>query len=116
MSILDLFQWEHGIDDGFNCSLDHQRQNFLCERGGDGDLLLQRSRAQHGSNYVETFAKDVIEIDLGLTTSDTTDQNEPSFDRHRREAGGEIRTTCQIEHNVKPATASNALAKSCKPR
>ena len=116
MSILDLFERENGVDYGLDSSVTHQRQDFLSERCGNGDLLFQRSRAQHRSDYVKAFAKDLIEIDISLTTGDATDKDQPSFHRHRNETRGEIWTTRQIEHDIKPTAAGQLLPKVCESR
>ena len=67
MSILDLLQREDGIDHRLNSSLGQQRHNFFCEYGSDCDLLVQRARAKHRTDDMETFAQDLIEVDVSLT-------------------------------------------------
>ena len=116
MSILDLLEWEDRIDYWLNCFLRQQRHNFLCECGGDCDLLLQRSRAEHRTDDVKTFAQDLIEIDICLTAGNPTDKNDPAPQRHCFEAGGEIRTSIQIKYDVESAAACHVLGKSRKPR
>ena len=116
MSILDLFEREHGIDHWLNSSTRQQRHNFSGECRGDCDLLLQRSRAEHRTNDMETFAEYLIQVDISLTAGDSADKDDPSSQRCGFEAGGEIRTTIQIEDNVKSAAGSHAFGKSRKPR
>ena len=114
MSVLDLLEWEDGVDDWLHSSLGQQRHNFSCEVGGDGDLLLERSCAQHSTDNVKTFAQDLVEIDLRLTTCHSTDEYDPGPQRCGFEAGREIRTAIQIEHDIKSAAASHAFRKSRK--
>jgi len=45
--VLDLVEREHRVNHWLNRSAGQQRHNFSCEVGSDGDLLLERSRAQH---------------------------------------------------------------------
>src|ERR1043165_5427724 len=56
MSILDLLEREDRVDYGLNTSLLEQRHNFFCECVGDDDLLLQRSRAEHCADDVQTLS------------------------------------------------------------
>ena len=66
MSLLTLVEMENGIDHWLNRSLRQQWYNFFCECGGDRDLLLQGSRAKHSTDDMETFAQDLIEVDISL--------------------------------------------------
>ena len=116
MSFLDLLDWEDGIYHGLNSFLGQQRHNFSRECGGDGDLLIERSRAQDRTYDVETFAQDLIEIDLSLTTCHSTDKDDPAPQCCGFEARGEIRTAIQIEYNVESSVAGHAPGKSSKPR
>lgn len=115
MCILDLSEWELRIDYWLNSSTGQQWSNFPFECRGSSDLLVQRSRTHHRSDYMETFAEYLIEVDLSLATGDATDENEPSPRCHRFEAGGEVRTSIQVEDDVKAAVAGHALGKSRKP-
>ena len=76
MSILDLLEREDGMDYWLNTSLAQQRPNFPCECVGSRDLLLHRSRAHNRTDDMETFAQDLIEIDISLTAGNPTDENE----------------------------------------
>ena len=115
MSILDLFEWEHGIDYGFDTVVGQQRHDFSCKRSGNRNLLLQRSRAKHRADDVKTFAEDLVQIDMSLPTGNSTDENDSPSQRHRLETRGEIRTTIQIEYDVKPAAAGHTFGKIRKP-
>ena len=103
MAVLDLFEREDGIDHRLNCSLGQQRHNFSCECAGDCDLLLKRSRTKHRADDVKTFAENLVEVDICLTTRHSADQNEPATQRHRFETGSEIRSSIQIEYDIKSA-------------
>src|SRR6476619_5194044 len=111
MRILDLLECEDRINHGLNSSGGQQRHNFTCEGSRSCDLFLERSSAQHGANDVETFAQYLIEIDISFTAGDATDEDNPSFQRHRFEARGEVWTSIQIEHDVKSMAVSRVLGK-----
>ena len=115
MGVLDLFERKDGIDHWLNCSLGQQRHNFSCECAGDCDLLLKRSRTKHRADDVKTFAEDLIEIDIRLTTRHSADENEPATQRHCFETSGEIRSSIQIEYDIKSAP-SYIPGKSSKTR
>src|ERR1051325_2788305 len=114
MSFLDLLDWQDRIDYGLNSSTGQQRHNFACECGGNCDLLLQSSRAEHRTNDVQAFAQDLIEVDVSSATGDATNENDPAPRRHRFKAGSEIRTSIQIENDVKSAAAGYVFGKDRK--
>ena len=115
MGVLDLFEREDGIDHWLNCFLGQQRHNFSCECAGDCDLLLKRSRTKHRADDVKTFAEDLIEVDICLTTRHSADENEPATQRHCFETGSEIRSSIQIEYDIK-SVAGYIPGKSSKTR
>ena len=114
MSILNPVERKNGIDYWFDSSLAQQRHNLVRKCRSDRDLLFQRSRAEHCTDDVKTFAQDVVEIDFGLTSGDSTDENDPASQSHRFKTRGEIWTSVQIENNVKSAIG-RLLRKSSKP-
>src|SRR4051794_26993603 len=73
MSILDLVELKDRVYHGLHCFLGQQRYNLVRECAGGCDLFLQRSRAHHRADDVETFAQNLIEIDIRLTAGDATD-------------------------------------------
>src|SRR6185436_4588357 len=103
MSVLDLLDREDGIDHRLNGFVGQQWSYFARECVGNCDLLFHRSRAEYRTDDVETFAQDLIEIDVSLTAGNSTDENDPAPLPHCFETGGEIRTAIQIENNIKSA-------------
>src|ERR1043166_3922567 len=108
MRVLNLVQWKDGIDYRLNRSLCKQWHNFVRERHRNFDLLLQRARAKHSANDVQTLPQNLIKIDVGLTARDATDQDDAATRRHRFETRREIWTTVQIEYEVDSAPAHPA--------
>src|ERR1043165_6997182 len=116
MSILDFLKCKDRIDHGLHCSFGQSRHNLRRECIRSCDLLLQGSRTHHRADDVKTFAENLIKVNVSLTTGDSADEDDPALQCHRFETGGEIRTTIQIEYDIKATTAGYIPRKSQKVR